>query len=236
MTPLTRRDFVLASASAVVAGGLAPVPSRAAPAPRVWTFDNLGTVGGRPLRVEGAPKLVEGPGGPALAFDGRSDALFIDEHPLAGAATFTFEAVFRPDGGAFEQRWFHLESDEQPPAAPGKGSTRMLFEIRVVQDAWYLDAFMTGPGYRQAMMVPEKLHPVGRWYHVAQTYDGSAYRSFVDGELQMEVAMPFTPQGPGRAAVGVRMNRLDYFHGAIREARFTHAALPPAQFSRPSLR
>ena len=112
----------------------------------------------------------------------------------------------------------------------------MLFEIRVVQDAWYLDAFMTGPGYRQAMMVPEKLHPVGRWYHVAQTYDGSAYRSFVDGELQMEVAMPFTPQGPGRAAVGVRMNRLDYFHGAIREARFTHAALPPAQFSRPSLR
>jgi hypothetical protein len=43
------------------------------------------------------------PLGRAVAFDGVDDALFVPAHPLAGAATFTFEALFRPDGGDVEQ-------------------------------------------------------------------------------------------------------------------------------------
>ena len=39
------------------------------------------------------------------------DGLQLDVHPLAGAETFTFEAIFRPDGGNAEQRWFHLEQN-----------------------------------------------------------------------------------------------------------------------------
>lgn len=232
MTMTDRRELIAAGACAVVdlasAAKAAPFP----PGQRVWTFDNLRTIGGRPVTIEGAPRLVDGPGGRAVAFDGRSDGVFFDEHPLAGARTFTFEAVFRPDGGPFEQRWFHLESEETPPVAIGKSATRMLFEIRVVEGGWYLDAFMTGPGYRQAMMAPDKLHPLGRWHHVAQTYDGRTYRSYVDGVLQMEVATPFTPQGPGRAAAGVRLNRVNYFNGAIRQARFTDQALSVEQFTR----
>ena len=231
MNQFDRRGVLAGGACA--AAGLA-FPSRAErPASRIWTFDNLKRIGGLPVTVEGTPRLIEGPGGRALAFNGKSDAVFLGEHPLAGVQTFTFEAVFRPDGGAFEQRWFHLESDEEPTVPPGKGATRMLFEIRVVESNWYLDAFMTGQGYRQAMMAPAKLFPVGRWYHVAQTYDGRVYRSFVNGDLQMEIATPFRPQGPGQAAVGVRLNRVNHFNGAIREARFTRGALLPAQFARP---
>lgn len=188
------------------------------------------------MTVEGQPKLVDSPWGPAVAFDGQDDALFIDEHPLAGAKTFTFEALFRPEGGAFEQRWFHLESHQQPPVPPGKSTTRMLFEIRVVESAWYLDAFMIGDGYKQTLIVPEKRFPVGQWYHVAQTYDGEKYSSYVNGELQAQAAMPFNPQGAGRASVGVRMNRVNYFNGTVREARFTHAALNPSAFKRPTPR
>jgi hypothetical protein len=168
-----------------------------------------------------------------VAFDGQDDALFIDEHPLAGAKTFTFEALFRPDGGASEQRWFHLESQPQPSAAPGKGASRMLFEIRVAENSWYLDTFMLGDGYKQPLIVPEKRFPTGQWYHVAQTYDGEKYSSFVNGDLQAQASMPFTPQGPGQASVGVRINRVSYFNGAVREARFTHQALSPSQFTRP---
>ncbi|MDG2521826.1 LamG domain-containing protein [Caulobacter segnis] len=228
MTNVINRRDVLAGAAAV---GLAlPSVVAAKPAQRVWRFDNLKSVGGNALRIEGAPTLVAGPSGKAVKFDGVDDALFIGEHPLAGAKTFTFEAVFRPDGGAFEQRWFHLESDENPPVEPGRGTTRILFEIRVLEDRWYLDAFMRGPGYNKPMLVPEKLHPIGKWAHVAQTYDGAMYRSYVNGVLQMEAPVTFTPQGPGSASVGVRMNRVNYFNGAVHSARFTYAALQPSQF------
>ena len=232
MKLIDRRTFL--TAGAAVSLGAARPQARPAPAQRVWTFDNLQQIGGRPVTVEGQPKLVASPWGSAVAFDGQDDALFIDLHPLAGAATFTFEALFRPDGGAFEQRWFHLESHQQPPVAPGKGSTRMLFEIRVVENMWYLDAFMIGEGYRHTLIVPEKRFPIGRWYHVAQTFDGEKYSSYVNGERQAQASMPsFVQQGPGQASVGARMNRVSYFNGAIREARFTHQALSPLQFTQP---
>ncbi|HEU5133776.1 MAG TPA: LamG-like jellyroll fold domain-containing protein [Steroidobacteraceae bacterium] len=211
---------------------MAPV-AIASPRKRVWKFDSLRKVGGHPVRVEGVPQVIKSPNGRAVQFDGQKDVLFIEEHPLAGAATFTAELVFRPDGGAFEQRLLHLESDESPPAAPGRGSTRMLIEIRVVNESWYLDAFMIGTGYRATMMAPDKLFPIGRWYHAAMTYDGEFFRSFVNGEPQMEMATPFKAQTAGRASVGARMNQVTHFKGAIREARFTHEALPAKAFKRP---
>lgn len=41
---------------------------------------------------------------------------------------------------------------------------------------------------------------------------------------------PILAQGPGRTAVGVRLNRVNYFKGAVRMARFTPRALAPAEF------
>jgi hypothetical protein len=222
-----RREFVTGSAAS-----LALLSSRgsATSLQRTWKFDNLKSVGGHAISVEGAPKLLASRVGPALHFDGRREALFIPNHPLAGASTFTWEAVFRPDGGAFEQRWFHLESEQNPAVEPGKGDTRMLFEIRVVEDRWYLDAFVKGPAYNHTLAFPDKLHPVGRWFHVAQSFDGRVYRSFVNGRLQGEAEVAFTPQGPGRSSVGVRLNKVNYFAGSVALARFTHAALRPSEF------
>jgi hypothetical protein len=66
-----------------------------------------------------------------------------------------------------------------------------------------------------------------------QTYDGRAYRSYVTSALQTEAQIAFSPQGPGRSSVGVRMNRVDYFRGAVREVPFTPSALPPRHFPIP---
>jgi hypothetical protein len=234
-SPSTYRRRLLGACAAL--GGLPLLPSFAAapradaPAQSLWVFNRLDRVGGLPVRIEGAPKLIDSPQGTALQFNGVDDALFIDQHPLAGAATFTFEALIRPDGGAFEQRWFHLSSDEPPPA-PGQkpAATRFLFEIRVVDNEWYLDAYTRGPGYAQTLVFPDKRYPVGQWYHVAQSFDGRFYRAYVNGQLQEEAEIAFQPQGPGKSSVGARINRVNYFKGAIRAARFTHAALPPSQF------
>jgi Concanavalin A-like lectin/glucanases superfamily len=205
-----------------------------------WTFDRLDAIGGVPIRVEGHPKIIESPVGKAIEFNGVDDAVFIDRHPLAGAATFTFEAVFRPDGGSdFAQRWFHLaERDAKTGTLASAGSptnpdtnSRFLFEVRTKDGQWWLDAFVTGAGYRSLLLFEDKKHPVGRWYHVAQTYDGRMHRSYVNGLLQGELALAaYKPMGPGAASVGTRINKVNYFKGAVRQARFTSRALTPAEF------
>lgn len=204
-----------------------PGPALAKGHPVIWTFDNLDRIGKLRPQVIGEPKIEDSPVGKAVVFDGVDDAVYLRRHPLAGAAQFTAEAIFRPDGGAFEQRWLHLASDD--PA----NQTRMLFEIRVVGDSWYLDSFVKGQGYSQVLIDPKKLHPIGRWYHVAQTFDGTTYRSYVDGVLECEAKVAgFVPQGPGGTSIGVRYNRVNFFHGAVRSARFTDRALAPAKFLR----
>ncbi len=209
---------------------LAAYPARAAERPETWTFDRLDRIGGHRAGVMGAPKLVRSPYGRAVKFDGVSDGLFVESHPLAGASRFTFEALFRPDGGAFEQRWFHLEGN----APAGGDGGRMLFEVRVEDGQWYLDAFIKGDGYRQVLIVPEKRFPVGRWYHVAQSYDGTTYRSWVNGALQAEAVTPFRAQTAGRSSVGIRLNRIWPFKGAVAKAAFVRdRALAPAAFVLP---
>lgn len=231
---LNRRSMVAAGAAGLMLPGCATMRPQVPAGRKVWTFDNLATVGDLPVAAEGGPALVDSPWGPAVKFDGVDDALFIEEHPLAGAATWTIEALIRPDGGAFEQRFLHLAETEPPREGRPPVGTRFLFEIRVVGTEWYLDAFTKGPTYNHTLIFPEKRFPVGRWFHVAQSYDGTTYRSFVDGVLQGEAPLAFTPQGPGRSSVGVRMNRVSWFNGAIREARFTPRGLTPDQFTRPT--
>lgn len=218
---MNRREF-LQTGTALAALPVLPAGVAAETRANVvtWTFDGRPLDGGVALGRAGHPRLIDTPIGRATAFDGTQDVLFANRHPLAGAHTFAFEALFRPDGGREAQRWFHLESVDDPTLAPGTGGTRMLFEIRVTPGGWYLDAFMAGPGYRQALMRPDRLHALGQWHRVAQTFDGRTYRSFVDGELEMECPVPFTAQGPGRCAIGARLNRVDHFRGVVRMARF----------------
>jgi len=109
-----------------------------AAAQEVWTFDRLDKIGGHSATVIGHPRVIDTSLEKAIEFNGVDDGLFIDVHPLAGAQTFTWEAVFRPDGGNAEQRWFHLEEN---PATGSDSDNRMLFEIRVVDGRWCLDAF-----------------------------------------------------------------------------------------------
>jgi len=211
--------------------GLCPgcaAQNAAMPPSAVWTFDHLDRVGGVAARPEGAPKIIETGAGPAVQFDGVKDAIFIDKHPLAGATTWTIEVVFRPDGGPFEQRWMHLA--EVDPKTGQETGTRFLFEIRVKDDRWYLDAFTTGDGYKVTLIEPGKTFALGRWYRVAMTYDGKTFKSYVDGVEQAEAPLAFKPQGEGHSSVGTRINRVNYFKGALFEARFTTHALLPDEF------
>lgn len=191
----------------------------------VWTFDRLDRIGGHPTTVLGNPRVVDTPVGKAIEFDGVDDALFVDVHPLAGATVFTWEAIFRPDGGNRAQRWFHLQESGS--------DNRMLFEVRVVGDRWFLDSYNFSTTGEATLMNKGSLHPVGQWYHVAAVYDGKVFSNYVNGVRDGAKEVALAPQGPGRTSMGVRINLVDYFKGAIHASRFSRRALSPAEFMRP---
>ena len=197
------------------------------PDSETWTFDRLENIGGHKTTVLGEPRVVDSPVGRAVEFDGVDDALIVENHPLAGAAAFTWEAIFRPDGGPREQRWFHLNEN---PATGADAENRMLFEIRVVDGSWFLDSYTQSGAANKALMNRAALHPLGAWYHVASVYDGKQFSNYVNGVREGAADVQFAPHGPGRASIGMRINRVFYFKGAVREARFTRRALAVSEF------
>jgi len=166
-----------------------------------------------------------------MYFNGSGDGIQLGCHPLEGAREFTIEALFRPDGGNFQQRWLHLEAVGNPSDEVGTSASRILFEIRVRGNTWYSDAFIHGENTHKALMEPSDMWPVGRWHHVAQTYDGTTFSSYVNGRLQSSAAIAFLPQGAGRSSVGMRLNRVNFFRGAIGSIVFSRKAFLPSQFS-----
>ena len=189
-----------------------------------WHLDNLDRIGGHAVTVAGDPRVIDTPGGRAIEFDGIDDGLFLDVHPLAGLAEFTVEVVFKPyANGAAEQRFFHMQEDPS--------QERVMFETRLVDgNRWFLDTFIYSGEQKIPLYAEDHEHDTDAWYHAAIVVDGKSFRHYVNGELELSEPIAFEPQGPGRTSLGVRLNRVDWFKGAIRTARFTPRALRPDEF------
>jgi hypothetical protein len=216
--------------AACVAVVLSVMCSLPAAAQEIWRFDQTASLGGHTTKVLGAPRVIDTAIGKAVAFNGVDDALLTGVHPLAGATTWTWEMIFKPDAdGKPAQRIFHLQSVD---AATGADITneRMLFEIRIVNGQWCLDSFATAGGQSRTLLNCEKLHPFGTWYRVTAVYDGKMLHNYVGDELQGEGELSLPPERPGRASVGTRIDLRDYYKGAMYEARFTRRALDVRDF------
>jgi hypothetical protein len=218
---IRKRNLGISTLGAAIAFAAGPVGQE------TWIFDDVNSIGGHPTAVIGHPRVIDSPVGKAIEFNGVDDGIQLDVHPLAGATTFTWEAIFRPDGGNPEQRWFHLE---QNPATGSDANNRMLFEIRVIDGQWCLDAFNKSGPVQKALLDRKNLHPLDAWYHVAAVYDGTEFRSYINGVQDGAAQVRLEPQEAGRTSIGVRMNKLYYFKGAVHMARFTKRALSPDEF------
>jgi hypothetical protein len=231
---MNRRAHGWLRAAGVVCLVLALTAAHAS-AQEIWRFDQTASLGGHTTKVLGAPKVIDSEIGKAVAFNGVDDALFVDVHPLAGATTWTWEMIFKPDAdGKPEQRIFHLQSVD-PATGADYPNERMLFEIRIRPGAdgkpqWCLDSFATAGGQSRTLLNCEKLHPFGKWYRVTAVYDGKMLHNYVGDELQGEGELNLPPERPGRASMGTRIDLRDYYKGAIFEARFTRKALAVADF------
>jgi hypothetical protein len=64
-------------------------------------------------------------------------------------------------------------------------------------------------------------------------YDGHEFRNYVNGIQENAGPLHLDPQGAGHTSIGVRINRRDYFKGAITKTRMTKRALDPSEFLLP---
>ena len=190
----------------------------------VWRLDNLQRIAGHEVTVEGSPAVINTPSGKALEFDGIDDGIFLDVHPLEGTSTFTVEVIFKPYAdGAAEQRFFHMQEDPS--------DERVMFETRLVDnDRWFLDTFIYSNDQKITLYAAEDEHAIGPWYHAAIVVDGSSFSHYVDGQLELSEPVEFRPPRAGRTSLGVRINKVHWFKGAIRTVRFTSRALEPDEF------
>jgi hypothetical protein len=190
----------------------------------VWEIDNLKSIGGHKVTLAGAPQVVDAPSGKAVEFDGVDDALFLPVHPLAGRPQFTAEVIFRPAAdGPKEQRFFHLQEEGS--------ENRVLFETRLTGDGhWFLDTYIKSDEGECTLYAQDHRHKIGPWYHAAIVIDGQTMRHYVNGKLELSQPLKFSPHKAGSTSLGVRINKVHWYRGAISRARFTPRPLDPGEF------
>jgi len=187
----------------------------AAAEPVVWRLNTPESVGNLASTVLGNP--VGGAAG--IVFDGAHDGILVPTNPIAGWTAFTVEILFSPaDGGGAEQRFHHLED---------ANGSRALIELRLDPSGqWWLDTFLRHDDSQLTLIDSQKRHATGKWFWAALRYDGTTMTHFVDAEKECEGPVKFRSMADGRVSIGVRQNKVFWFKGAIREVRFTPAALP----------
>jgi hypothetical protein len=201
-----------------------------------WDVDNTTNIGGNAVTlVRGSPTVVSTPFGNGLKFDG-DDGVIVNANPIAGAASFTIEMLFRPDPivltSSNQPRVLHVQSSIPP-------DHRATLETRVVGGQWYLDAFLRSQRPNQGnpstvnsltLIDDTKLHPLGQWYNFAMTYDGVKLRAYLNGQLELEGDLAVLATAAGETSLGSRHNGVNYFEGVIAKVRFTPSIVNPADF------
>lgn len=189
-----------------------------------WKVDNLESIGGLAPVVVGSPQVIETDGGRAVAFDGRGDALVLETNPLAGLSEFSVAVELRPDAdGPGEQRFFHVQEDGT--------ENRVLLETRLTGDGrWYGDTYIRSGKRSTALNDPGALHAAGEWHTLALVCTGSVMTQYVDGTEELSWRMAFRPQAAGRTAIGMRINEVHWFKGAIRSVRIVRRADPSSPY------
>jgi hypothetical protein len=171
----------------------------------------------------GNPRTIDCPYGKAVEFDGAGDAIFLDTNPLRNLSQFTVEVIFRPDPkGLPEQRFLQMGEVNRD---------RMMLETRLTpKDQWYLDAHIRSGDSARTLVDKQKVHPTGAWHHIALVVNKGKMDTYVDGVHELEGMVKFSPFKSGRMSIGVRMNRVYWFKGAIYKIKITPKPLAPFGF------
>jgi len=193
----------------------------------IWNVDNLSTIGGHPVTVFGGPFVRQFKEGRAVEFDGIDDGLVVQGCPINGSSSFTIEIIFMPYASFpnnVEQRFLHVQN-------PKLGSRRALIETRLTdKNEWFVDTHIRADSAFLTCFAEKFPHPVDQWYHVVLVYENGVGRHYVNGAEEMSGRVPYIPVEEAQVSLGMRMNRVSFFKGAIRSVAMTGRALRPEEF------
>jgi len=188
----------------------------------VWKLNNINQIGNAQTEVLGKPQLTNKDGHTGIAFNGVNDGLVLPHFPIEGWSKFTIEVLFKPDGdGPVQPRFIHFQD---------KDNNRGTFEIRLTpQKMWYMDTFLRNgktPDKGLTLIDSTLQHPANRWYWVAMVFDGKNMTSYVNGVKEKTGISNFPAMdASAQVALGVRLNKVNWFKGQISEIRFNQEAL-----------
>jgi hypothetical protein len=173
--------------------------------------------------IIGVPQIIDCPYGKAVQFDGQGDAIVLDTNLLVNMRQFTIEVIMRPDtNGQREQRFLHFGEVR---------GERVMIETRLTKDdQWYLDTYMKSGQTGQTLADSTKLRPLNQWYHVAFVVNDGKMQAYVNGRKELEGQIPFSPFTIGQTSIGVRLNLVNWYKGAIYKIKITPLKLEPVLF------
>lgn len=186
----------------------------------LWKLNNPAKVGGFTPEISGAPAIIRDKAGAGIAFNGIDDGLILPVNPVAGWPAFTIEVLVNPAAdGPEAPRFIHFEDPD------GKRGT---LEMRITHERnWYLDTYLKNGASDKGLTLinAANLHPCNTWYWIALVYDGKKMIQYVNATKELEGNITFGPMGKGRIALGVRLNKVNWFKGQMRQISFYAAAL-----------
>lgn len=193
----------------------------------IWNTDNLKEIGGYPVTLFGNPVVKDFKFGSAIEFDGKDDGIIVKGFPFNKHASFTAEVIFNPYDSFpnnKEQRFLHVQS-------PNRGSRRFLIELRLNEKKqWYIDTHIRADSTFLTCLAKEFPHPVNKWYHIVFTYNNGKARHFVNGVEEMSGEVKYIPIDSANVSIGMRMNQVSFFNGAIHSVAFSKRELNPSEF------
>lgn len=199
-----------------------------------WLIDNTTNIAGHAVMVLGKPQIIHTKYGDAIEFNGINDGLIVSNNPLAGITNLTVELVFKQDpltsANAREPRIVHVQSANPP-------DHRLTLEARVVNNTtphnFHLDTFLrfSDGDYRRTLLNKNHSHLVGKWTHMAVTYDGTNFCNYFNAQLEDRGLLKgVTFNNTGTTWIGQRANNAGYFEGAVLALRFTPRVLGTNEF------
>ena len=189
----------------------------------LWHVDNLSQIDGNDVEIIGNPQVIETDIGTAIEFNGINDGLIVNNNPMAGATAFTVEIIFKPyTGGGTEQRFLHFQQDD---------NNRILIELRNNNDDnWTLDTFIKSGSSSKALLDYSFTHNLDAWNHAALIYKDGVMAHYVNGQKELEGNVDYQVVNSGQTSLGVRLNKVSWFKGAIHSVKVTPAVLSPTEF------
>ena len=193
----------------------------------IWSIDNLTNIGGYQVEVFGNPIIKEYSFGVAVEFDGIDDGMIVRGFPLDKEYSFTVEIIFKPYDTFpknIEQRFLHVQSSKY-------NDRRFLIELRLNdKKEWFTDTHIQADSTFLTCFARDFTHPVDQWYHVVFTYKDGTARHYVNGIEEMSGKVNYIPVDSASVSLGMRMNNVWFFKGAIQSVAFSKDELKPEEF------